>query len=99
MNQERLLKIILKPCISEKSTMLADKNRQFTFEVILGATKTEIKQAIELLFNVKVDSIQVCNIKGKRKIFKQKPGQRRNRKKAYVGLKEGYDINFAGVEG
>lgn len=98
MNQERLMKILLAPYISEKSTRLAEKNRQFAFKVALDATKTEIKQAIELLFNVKVDSVRICRIKGKKRIFKQVPGRRKSKKKAYVALKEGYDINFAAIK-
>lgn len=97
MNKERLMKIILKPHVSEKSTLLAEKNHQITFKVILDATKPEIKQAVELLFNVKVDSVGICIVKGKKKVFKQIDGKRSNWKKAYVTLKDGYDLNFAAV--
>jgi large subunit ribosomal protein L23 len=98
MNQERLMKIILAPVISEKGTNVADKYRQFVFKVLPDATKQEIKNAVELLFKVAVKSVNICNVKGKRKMFKQRPGQRKNWKKAYVALHEGHDINFAGAE-
>jgi len=98
MSEERLLKIILSPLVSEKSTTVADKNNQFVFKVIQDATKQEIKNAIELLFKVKVDKVTVCNMKGKRKTFKQISGRRKNWKKAYVTLQAGCDINFAGAE-
>lgn len=98
MNQERLLKIILGPVISEKSTIAADKHRQVVFKVLQNATKPEIKKAVEQLFNVTVLGVQVSNVKGKTKMFRQKPGQRKSWKKAYVTLKEGDDINFAGAE-
>ena len=98
MNQERLMKIIVAPVVSEKSTLLADKHRQYVFKVIQNATKCEIKKAIELLFKVTVIDVQTCNVKGKKKIFRQKPGQRKSWKKAFVSLKEGDDISFAGAE-
>lgn len=98
MNEERLLKIILAPLISEKATRLADKNHQILFKVSPDATKAEIKAAVEKLFDVKVKNVQVSNVKGKRKIFKQILGVRKNWKKAYVSLQEGYDINFVGAE-
>lgn len=98
MNQERLMKIIVAPVVSEKSTLLADKNRQYVFKVLPSATKNEIKHAVELLFKVTVVGVQVCNVKGKKKMFHQRPGQRKSWKKAFVALKEGDDISFAGAE-
>lgn len=97
MNIERLMKIIVAPHTSEKATRLADKERQFVFRVLRDATKKEIKEAVELLFKVKVGGVQVCNVKGKRKVFKQTVGYRQDWKKAYVTLTEG-DIQFAGAE-
>ena len=75
---------------------MADKHRQFVFKVAKDATKIEVKQAIEQLFKVEVASVQICNVQGKKKIFKRRPGRRAHWKKAYVVLKEGFDINFAG---
>ncbi|MEK9774767.1 MAG: 50S ribosomal protein L23 [Quisquiliibacterium sp.] len=94
MNQERLMKVLLAPIVSEKSTMLADKNDQVAFRVLQDATKPEIKAAVELLFKVKVESVQVLNAKGKAKRFGRFEGRRRNERKAYVSLAPGQEINF-----
>jgi large subunit ribosomal protein L23 len=93
--QERLMQLVLAPVISEKSTFVADKNNQVVFRVAPDATKPEIKAAIELMFKVQVDSVQVVNVRGKGKRFGQSVGRRRHWKKAYVCLKEGQEINFA----
>lgn len=98
MNQERLTQVILSPLVSEKCTNVADKYRQVVFKVLPDATKTEIKQAVEQLFKVKVTAVNLCNVKGKQKKFKQQSGQRKNWKKAYVTLQEGHDISFVGAE-
>ncbi len=95
MNQERLMKVLLAPIVSEKSTMVADKNEQVAFRVLQDATKPEIKAAVELLFKVKVESVQVLNTKGKVKRFGRFTGRRRNERKAYVSLAPGQEINFA----
>lgn len=97
-NQERLLQVLLRPHSSEKGAIIAEKNRQFIFKVLPDATKPEIKQAVELLFGVKVDAVQVSNVRGKARRFRQTTGQRKSWKKAYVALKEGYDIDFAGTK-
>ncbi|MDH5435992.1 MAG: 50S ribosomal protein L23 [Gammaproteobacteria bacterium] len=98
MNQERLMKVILAPHVSEKSTTVADSNRQFVFKVIPDATKPEIKKAVELMFNVKVEGVQVLNVPAKTKRFAQREGQRSAWKKAYVKLHEGHEIDFMGAE-
>jgi len=95
MNAERLMQVLLAPIVSEKSTMLADKNNQVAFRVLQGATKPEIKAAVELLFKVEVESVQVLNQAGKSKRFGRFVGRRRNVRKAYVSLKPGQEINFA----
>ncbi len=97
MNQERLLQVLLAPQISEKATYVADKHEQVIFRVATDATKPEIKAAVELLFKVDVESVQVANVKGKVKRFKGATGRRKGWKKAYVSLKPGQEINF--VEG
>lgn len=94
MNQESLMKVILGPLISEKATRLADRHRQIAFKVLKNATKTEIKEAVELMFKVKVTSVSVLNVAGKNKTFRFRPGKRSDWKKAYVTLAEGNDINF-----
>ncbi|MER2504495.1 MAG: 50S ribosomal protein L23 [Azonexus sp.] len=97
MNQERLMQVLLAPQISEKATYVADKNEQVIFRVASDATKPEIKAAVELLFKVQVETVQVANVKGKVKRFKGSAGRRKGWKKAFVSLKPGQEINF--VEG
>ncbi len=99
MKQERLYQIILRPVISEKSTIAADQRRQIVFQVLPDASKGEIKQAVETLFEVKVRDVQVANVRGKIKRFGKTPGKRNNWKKAYVRLHEGHDIDFLGMAG
>jgi large subunit ribosomal protein L23 len=98
MNQERLMKILLSPIISEKTTRLADASRQFAFKVLPGATKPEVRKAVELMFDVKVDNVQISNVRGKVKRHGQAIGRRADWKKAYVTLAEGHDIDFMGAE-
>ena len=93
-SQERLLQVLLAPQISEKATYIADKHEQVVFRVVSDATKPEIKAAVELLFKVEVNSVQVANVKGKSKRFGRFMGQRKGWKKAYVCLKAGQEINF-----
>ena len=95
MNPERLMQVLVAPIVSEKSTMVADKNNQIAFRVLQDATKPEIKAAVELLFKVEVESVQVLNQAGKQKRFGRFTGRRRNVRKAYVCLKPGQEINFA----
>ena len=95
MSKERLMKILLAPLVSEKSSMAADGSRQYTFMVDTDATKPEISAAVELLFDVKVEKVQTINVSGKRKRFGQIQGKRKDWKKAMVRLQEGQDIDFA----
>ena len=96
MNQERLHQMIRRPVISEKSTIAADSMHQVIFEVLNDATKSEIKEAVEALFDVTVQRVRVVNVRGKVKRFGRTPGKRKNWKKAYVRLAEGDDIDFLG---
>ncbi len=98
MNQERLMKILLAPHVSEKATLAAERDRQFVFHVAPDATKPEIKQAVELMFDVQVEAVRVVNVKGKTKRFGASIGRRNNLKKAYVSLKPGFDIDFMGAQ-
>jgi large subunit ribosomal protein L23 len=98
MNQEQLMKVLLAPVVSEKSTRVADAHRQFVFKVLPCASKPEIRQAVELMFDVKVKGVQVANVHGKTKRFGQTLGRRVNWKKAYVTLAEGHDIDFMGKD-
>ncbi|MDT3678416.1 MAG: 50S ribosomal protein L23 [Burkholderiaceae bacterium] len=95
MNTERLMTVLVAPIVSEKATMIAEKRNQVAFRVLQDASKDEIRAAVELLFKVQVESVQVLNQKGKSKRFGRFQGRRRNVRKAYVSLKEGQEINFA----
>ena len=98
MNDERLMQVLLSPHVSEKSTRLADSANQVVFRVVRDARKIEIRRAVEKLFNVEVQSVQVVNVKGKRKGMGRRMGRRSDWKKAYVRLKAGQDIDFLGAE-
>ena len=97
-SQERLMKVLLAPQISEKATHVADKNEQVVFRVVTDATKPEIKAAVELMFKVSVDSVKVVNVMGKVKRIGRVMGRRNDWKKAYVCLAAGQEINFAANE-
>lgn len=97
-SQERLMKVLLAPQISEKATHVADKNEQVVFRVVTDATKPEIKAAVEMMFKVSVDSVQVVNVMGKVKRSGRVVGRRNDWKKAYVCLAAGQEINFAASE-
>jgi len=97
-SQERLMKVLLAPQISEKATYVADKHEQVIFRVAPDATKSEIKAAVEMMFKVNVDSVQVACVKGKVKRSGRFVGRRNNWKKAYVCLASGQEINFAASE-
>ena len=96
-HQERLMTVIRGPHLSEKSHIAAEHN-QVVLRVRTDATKSEIRQAVELLFEVKVDGVTVLNVKGKAKRFGATKGQRSDWKKAYVRLAEGSQIDFLGGE-
>jgi large subunit ribosomal protein L23 len=96
--EERLLQVIEAPIISEKSTLVADRNEQVVFRVAVDATKPEIKAAVELVFKVQVKSVQTVNVKGKIKRSGRFMGRRKAIKKAYVCLAPGQEINFAAGE-
>lgn len=96
MNKARLMTILLSPVVSEKGAMVAESGNQFTFKVMTDATKTEIAQAVELMFEVNVEQVRTVNVKGKQKRFGAMMGRRNNWKKAYVRLQAGQDIDFAG---
>lgn len=97
MNNDRLMLVLIAPIVTEKATMVAEKNNQIVFRVVQDATKPEIKAAVEMLFKVEVQSVQVLNRKGKEKRFGRFVGRRRNERKAYVVLKAGQELNFAEV--
>ena len=94
--EERLLKVLKAPHISEKSTMVAEKLNTIVFKVATDATKAEIKAAVEKLFEVKVEAVRTLNVMGKTKRTGARVGKRSAWKKAYVTLVPGQDIDFMG---
>jgi large subunit ribosomal protein L23 len=94
MKEERLLKVLVAPHVSEKSTMAAEANNTVVFKVAKDANKAEIKAAVEKLFEV--EGVRTVNVKGKTKRHGMSFGKRSDWKKAYVVLKEGQDIDFVG---
>ena len=75
-----------------------ENSNQYIFQVVNDATKSEVKGAVEMLFDVSVESVRIVNVKGKNKAFRMRPGKRSNWKKAYVRVQEGQVIDFLGGE-
>ena len=98
-SKEKLMGVLLAPHVSEKSALAAEKANQCVFRVRRDATKPDIKAAVELMFEVKVDSVQVVNAPGKAKRFGNRAGRRSDFKKAYVRLAAGQTIDFTGAAG
>ncbi|MDH5547158.1 MAG: 50S ribosomal protein L23 [Gammaproteobacteria bacterium] len=99
MKNEKLIKLIKAPHVSEKATNAAESNNQIVLKVEKDATKKEIKEAVELMFDTKVDKVRVCNMKAKRKMrVRGQEGRRPGWKKAYVSLAEGQNIDFMSAE-
>jgi len=96
MIEDKLMKIIIAPCVSEKSTRV-QVDRQYVFRVSNKARKQEVARAIKLLFNVDVDAVRVCRVKGKKRNFKNIAGKTSDWKKAYVTVKEGQTIDLGGA--
>jgi len=96
MSREKLMGVLRAPHMSEKSTALAERQKEFVFKVATDAGKADIKAAVELMFNVKVDVVRVMNVKGKKK--GRAGGCRPDWKKAYVALQAGHDIDFMRTE-
>jgi large subunit ribosomal protein L23 len=92
----RLMAVLVAPIVSEKATMVGEKSNAVTFKVLQDATKPEIKAAVELMFKVEVESVNVVQVKGKTKRFGGRAGRRDHVKKAYVALKAGQELNFSG---
>lgn len=98
MNQERLLKVIMSPHISEKATVAIEKNNEYVFEVADTATKPEVKDAIEFLFNAKVKAVRIVNVRPKKKLFRGMEGTRKGWKKAYVTLQADQKLDIIGAQ-
>ena len=97
MNKERLLNLLIQPHVSEKAATVAEKANQYVFRVRDDASKAEVKQAVELMFEVKVEGVNLLNRPGKTRRFKNVPGKRSGFKKAYVRLASGQSIDFTGT--
>jgi len=93
--QVKLASVLKAPVVSEKSAIVADTSNQFVFKVAKNATKLQIKNAVELMFDVKVESVRVINVKGKIKRFGRTLGKRSDWKKAYIKLQSGHNIELA----
>jgi large subunit ribosomal protein L23 len=98
MNQERLLQIILSPHISEKASIVTEKNNEYVLEVATCATKPEVKDAVELLFNTKVKAVRIVNVRAKEKLFRGFKGNRKRWKKAYVTLEAGQKLEMVNMQ-
>ena len=95
-DEGRLMQVLIAPIVSEKATMVAEKNNVATFKVLQDSTKYEIKAAVELMFKVEVQGVTVVNTKGKSKRFGKSMGRRDNVRKAYVMPKPGQELNLGG---
>ncbi len=93
MNNEHILSVLRAPHVSEKAARLQEIN-QYVFEVAAGATKADIKAAVEQMFDVKVAAVNLVNVKGKVKSFRFRPGHRAGLRKAYVRLAAGQTIDM-----
>jgi len=98
MSRDRLYKVLLAPRVTEKTTLVGEQSNQYVFKVAADANKAEIRDAVEALFEVDVESVRVVNVKGKNKSFRMRPGRRKDWKKAYVRVREGQTLDFLGGE-
>ena len=97
MNKERLLTVLIQPHVSEKAANVTEKANQYVFRVLSDASKEEVKNAVELMFEVKVEGVNLLNKPGKSRRFKNVEGRRNGYKKAYVRLEAGQSIDFTGA--
>ncbi|MDG1904477.1 MAG: 50S ribosomal protein L23 [Arenicella sp.] len=95
LGKDELFQVLLAPVVTEKSTRAAEQGGQVVFNVLQSANRQDVKAAIEQAFDVEVETVRIMNVKGKSKRFGRALGKRSDRKKAYIRLKEGSDIDFA----
>ena len=93
MSTANLYEVIRAPRVSEKTARLQEVSNQYVFDVAKTATKADVKAAVEQIFDVKVEAVNVVNVKGKAKAFKNRQGRRADWKKAYVTLADGQSID------
>jgi len=94
MNREQLMSVLIAPHVTEKSSLAMQNHNQYTFRVRREATKTDIRKAVELMFDVKVRGVQVVNEVGKQRRFGKTLGRTQDWKKAYVSLAAGQTIDY-----
>ena len=94
MNREQLMNVLLAPHVTEKTSTAMQNHNQYCFRVSRKATKTDIKAAVELMFEVKVNGVQVLNEPGKARKFGKLTGRTQDWKKAYVSLAQGQTIDY-----
>ena len=94
MKREQLMNVLIAPHVTEKTATAMQNNNQYTFRVMKSATKTDIKAAVELMFEVKVKGVQVVNEPGKSRRFGKVTGRTQDWKKAYVSLVQGQSIDY-----
>ena len=95
LSKDELYQVLIAPVVTEKSTRAAEEDGQAVFHVASTATRHDVKAAVEQAFDVEVETVRILNVKGKTKRFGRTLGKRSDRKKAYIRLKEGSDIDFA----
>jgi large subunit ribosomal protein L23 len=93
-SKEKAYNVIVKPLVTEKSTTLSENN-QIVFLVNINSNKIDIKKSIEIIYGVKVSSVNVIRVKGKTKVFKGKVGKRSDYKKAIISLPKGQSIDLS----
>ncbi len=98
MSLNKLYTTLLAPIVSEKSNRVGEQSNQYVFRVATNATKKQVKDAVEKLFDVQVEKVQILNMKGKSKVFRQRQGKRADWKKAYVRVQDGQMIDFGVAE-
>ena len=94
MKREQLMNVLIAPHVTEKTSVAMQNHNQYTFRVKKNATKTDVKQAVELMFEVKVKGVQVVNEPGKTRRFGKITGRTQDWKKAYVSLVQGQSIDY-----
>jgi large subunit ribosomal protein L23 len=98
MSNNRLMQVLRAPRVTEKTTRVGELSNQYVFKVVTDAVKSEVRDAVELMFGVSVESVRIVNVKGKNKSFRNRQGKRSDWKKAYVRVQEGQAIDFLGGE-
>jgi large subunit ribosomal protein L23 len=93
-NREQLMSVLIAPHVTEKTSLAMQNHNQYTFRVRREATKTDIRKAVELMFDVKVAGVQVVNEPGKQRRFGRIAGRTQDWKKAYVSLRPGQTIDY-----